>query len=226
MKKLVLCVVVVGLFIVAIVVFFQVRVSNNTLSFEQVREEILIKQEKNRDMYAWLRIENTKIDYPIMQHDSDDVFYLTHDVNGDRTYYGAIFTERVNQKSFDDTVTIVYGHAMKDESMFGSLKNYLNRAFFNENRRVLVNTAHETLEYDIFAAYVFTDDHLYHTFQLGEPTKIEEYVSHIPEYASKYQGYYIPTDFHVSKDKLLILSTCDWQISGKRYVVHAIKKGE
>ena len=71
------------------------------------QEELSRQTNKHSDVYAWLTVEGTRIDYPIIQHLSDDSYYLSHDIDGQPTKYGAIFTERINNQSFDDPVTIV-----------------------------------------------------------------------------------------------------------------------
>ena len=85
---------------------------------------------QNPDVFAWLTVEGTRIDYPVAQHSRDDTYYLSHNIDGEETYYGAIFTELVNKKTFEDPVTIIYGHAMLDDSMFGSLDYFAKPAFF------------------------------------------------------------------------------------------------
>ncbi|WP_228065170.1 class B sortase, partial [Streptococcus cuniculi] len=78
-------------------------------SSREVKKQRVFHQ--NPDVYAWLQVDGTKIDYPVAQHPRDDSYYLSHDVDGAETYYGAIFTELVNTKTFEDPITIIYGHA-------------------------------------------------------------------------------------------------------------------
>ena len=95
---------------------------------------------QNPDVFAWLTVEGTRIDYPVAQHPRDDTYYLSHDIDGKETYYGAIFTELVNKITFEDPVTIIYGHAMLDDSMFGSLDYFAKPAFFKEHERITIDT--------------------------------------------------------------------------------------
>ena len=95
---------------------------------------------QNPDVFAWLTVEGTRIDYPVAQHPRDDTYYLSHDIDGKETYYGAIFTELVNKKTFEDPVTVIYGHAMLDDSMFGSLDYFAKPAFFKEHERITIDT--------------------------------------------------------------------------------------
>lgn len=75
-------------------------------------------------------MEGTRIDYPVAQYPTDDSYYLSHDLDGAETYYGAIFTELFNTKTFEYSVTILYGHAMVDDSVFGSLDYFTDQQFF------------------------------------------------------------------------------------------------
>lgn len=178
---------------------------------------------QNSDVYAWLKVDGTKIDYPIAQHEHDNRYYLTHDLEHQKNYYGAIFTENVNTKTFNDLVTIIYGHAIKDDTMFGSLDYFENKSIFDKYQNIVVTTKDRQYNYRIIAAYKANNDHLYHTFQLGHKEHVANYFSTIKQHAQKMGGHYRDVDFDVSKDKLLILSTCDAIDNTKRFVVHAIR---
>lgn len=182
--------------------------------------------QKNSDAYAWIRVEGTKINYPVLQHPTDDTYYLTHDAEGNETQYGAIFTEKVNQTSFEDPVTIIYGHAMRDDSMFGSLDYLAEPSTFESIQTVIITKDGKNFLYQIVAAYSFPDDHLYHTYGLGDLKQVESYVSLLEARADENGGFYRPFDFDVTRDKLLILSTCDVAGNERRFVVHAVRKGE
>lgn len=115
---------------------------------------------RQNDVYAYLKVEGTPINYSVAQHLTDD----SHDVKGDKTIYGAIFTEHINNKNFNDVVTIIYGHATKDGSMFGTLSNFADKNFFDRNRVITIQTQRENITYEIFAAYSYGDTHLFDTF--------------------------------------------------------------
>lgn len=67
----------------------------------------------NQDIYAWIYIPGTGVDYPVLQHPSDDSYYLNYNMNGTRGYPGCIYTEKANSKEFTDFDTVVYGHNMQ-----------------------------------------------------------------------------------------------------------------
>jgi SrtB family sortase len=207
-----------------LLLFYLTSQVEDGLSHKNSQDDLSQKSNENPDIYAWLRIDGTAIDYPVAQHPTDDAYYLSHDLEHNDTYYGAIFTERVTTKTFDDIVTIIYGHAIQDGSMFGSLNRFSNQEVFNRYRTIEVDRLDKRYSYEIFAAYSYTDEHLYHTFQLGQAESAAQYIEQIGTFAREYGGYYRPIDFDVQKNKLLIVSTCDSQVDGMRYLVHAIRK--
>lgn len=118
---------------------------NSTNSTEKYKEKKILTLNileeakiKNSDVYGWIVVDGTKINYPVVQHKVDDAYYLNHDEEKSETEYGAIFTEKYNSRNFRDKFTIIYGHAMKDGSMFGSLKSFNDRAFFNKHKTIKI----------------------------------------------------------------------------------------
>ena len=93
-------------------------------------------QAQNPDVYAWIQVPGTEVDYPILQSPDDNGYYLDHDINKSEAAAGAIFTENYNTKTFEDPNTVIYGHDMKNGSMFGTLREFQNQCFpghFPEN---------------------------------------------------------------------------------------------
>ena len=103
------------------------------------------------DVYAWITIPGTRIDYPIVQHPSDNGYYLNHTVDGRKRIEGAIYTENYNSKDFSDPNTLIYGHNMKNGSMFKGLHKYKDRKFMEEHDEVLIYQDGRVLKYKIFA---------------------------------------------------------------------------
>ena len=86
----------------------------NTIDFETLQAE-------NSDIYAWIQIPGTLVDYPILQHPTDDSYYLNHTPEGVSGLPGSIYTESVHPKDFSAPLTVIYGHNMRNDTMFGSL---------------------------------------------------------------------------------------------------------
>ena len=88
-------------------------------------------KEKNSEVYAWIRIPDTQVDYPILQRASDDLYYLDHTIDGAEGLPGSIYTQSLNAQDFSDKNTVIYGHNMRDETMFGGLKSYMDESYLH-----------------------------------------------------------------------------------------------
>ena len=107
-------------------------------------------QERNPDVYAWITVPGTQIDYPILQRENDNTYYLTHTIDHEEKTEGAIFTENYNSTGFGDPNTVIYGHDMKNGTMFRSLLDYQDREFFEENKEIIIYTPDAIRHYEIF----------------------------------------------------------------------------
>ena len=97
--------------------------------------------EVNKDVYAWITVPGTVIDYPILQHATDNTYYLNYNIDGSYGYPGCIYTENMNSKDFTDNNTVIYGHNMKNGTMFAGLHKFEDRSFFEENTKVYIYAA-------------------------------------------------------------------------------------
>ena len=97
-------------------------------------------KEKNSEVYAWIRIPDTQVDYPILQRASDDLYYLDHTIDGAEGLPGSIYTQSLNSQDFSDKNTVIYGHNMRDETMFGGLKSYMDESYMKAHSQILIYT--------------------------------------------------------------------------------------
>ena len=177
--------------------------------------------EINPEAYAWITIPGTEIDYPILQSETDNTYYLTHNIEGEESPEGAIFTEDYNSKDFEDPNTVIYGHNMRNGSMFQGLHEYMDRAFFDENREVLIYLPDKILHYEIFAAYLYDDRHLLESFDFEDEDVFGAYLNRI--FSIRDMNSFIDTDMEVTaEDKIITLSTCYSNESNQRYLVQAV----
>ncbi len=116
--------------------------------------------DKNNDYRFWLKINNANIDYPVVQGYNND-FYLTHNFYKNYLPSGSIFMDYRNNFENDKSL-IVYGHYMKNKTMFGQLENYTDEAFFKENNLVEIKYKVQTYTYKIFSIY--TADLIYRDY--------------------------------------------------------------
>ena len=180
--------------------------------YEQAFDKLL---EINSDTKAWLSINNTEINYPVVQA-SDNDYYLNHDFNKDNNANGWIFIDYRNNIDNLDQNTIIYGHNTKGTIMFATLRYVLNDAWYNNpnNLDIIFNTSYGQMKAHIFSIYVVdnTNDYLYTNFSDDDYLKFIKLI----------KGRSIH-DFGVEfgvNDKMITLSTCT-NVSNKRLVVHA-----
>lgn len=178
-------------------------------------------QERNPDVYAWITVPATQIDYPILQSPDDNSYYLTHTIDGEEKTEGAIFTENYNHTDMEDPNTVIYGHDMRNGSMFQNLLNYQDRTFFDENREVIIYTPDAIRHYKIFAAYLYDDRHLLQSFNFYNTDVYRQYLDSI--FSIRDMSACIDTSVEVdTDDKIITLSTCYGSQSDKRYLVQAV----
>lgn len=175
----------------------------------------------NPDIYAWIRIPNTKIDYPIAQRAGDDDYYLKHDMYGKPRFAGCIYTEDCNSKDFTDPNTVIYGHNMKNGTMFKGLHSFSDSTFFEENSYVYIYTPKHVLAYKIFAAYVYDDRHIMNSFDFSDLEVYREYLNSIMSVRSMDKN--LREDVEVTvEDTIITLETCIGGQTNSRYVVQAV----
>lgn len=104
----------------------------------------------NGDIIGWIEIENTNINYPILK-DDDSLKYLTHSFNGKYNKNGSIFT--LNDNAFVEGETIVYGHNMRNKTMFSQLDQYMKKDFFNKHNVFNIYTEKYTYKATVFSCY-------------------------------------------------------------------------
>ena len=177
--------------------------------------------EVNEDVYAWITIPGTVIDYPILQHATDNTYYLNYNIDGSYGYPGCIYTENLNSKDFTDNNTVIYGHNMKNGSMFSGLHKFEDASFFEENTKVYIYTPEKEYEYTIFAAYIYDDRHLLYSFDFANEQVYATYLEDIQNMRS--MNALLREDITVTaKDKIITLVTCIGNQPDKRLLVQAV----
>lgn len=173
---------------------------------------------QNEDIYAWIYIPNTQVDYPILQHPTDLDYYINYNIDGTKGYPGAICTQYYNGKEFKDPNTIVYGHNMKNGTMFNSLHNFEDELFFNENKYMYIYTPDVNYVYEIFAACSIGDTHLMKEYDFWDVGGYNSFVSDITSTRGMTNQVREGTTANYG-DYLLTLSTCISGQSNKRWIV-------
>lgn len=177
--------------------------------------------EENKDLVGWLSIEGMKIDYPVMQN-GDDKYYLHRDFYGNDSKYGCLYVRE--QADLDaGTNFIIYGHNMKDGSMFGDLDWYLEESFYKEHPTVSFDTLYEERTYEIVAVFrsqVYNADEdvfkYYQFYEADTQEEFEDFYGNIKELSLYDTG--VEAKFG---DAFLTLSTCAYHVQDGRLVVVA-----
>lgn len=170
---------------------------------------------KNKDYRFWIKINNTNIDYPVVQG-SDNEFYLTHDFYKNPLSSGSIFMDYRNNFENDNCV-ILYGHHMKNKTMFGDLVKFKNESFFKENNLIEIEYKGKTYTYEVFSVYVAdlnNEDYL--KIDFNADNEFKEYLNYITEKSMYKSDISIDTS-----DKIITLYTCSYEFKDARTIVHA-----
>lgn len=176
--------------------------------------------ERNADAYAWIRIEGTAIDYPILQKEGNDDYYLNTTIDGQSGLPGSIFTETVSARDFSNYNTVIYGHNMRDGSMFAALHNYADINFMEEHPYIEIFLPDQKLIYEIFAAVVFDDSNLNFTYDFSGETDRESFLEDISS-TREMQSVVNTEKLAGTEDKLITLSTCIGDRPENRWLVIA-----
>ena len=197
-----------------------------TVTHPQTGEELEILQEyasvflRNTDLVGWIKIEDTKINYPVMQTIHNPNYYLKRDFYGQYSEHGCIYvSEACDVNAPSDNLTI-YGHRMKDGSMFFALQSYTDPEFYAAHPYILFDTLTEHHRYEILSVFLTTasvgEGFPYHTFvDAADEAEFDRFVATCKELALYDTG----VDAAYG-DKLITLSTCEYsQVNGRLVVV-------
>lgn len=171
----------------------------------------------NQDAVGWILIDGTSISYPMVQG-SDNSYYLSHTINGTENGAGTIFLDARMERGFVSDNVIIYGHNMKNGTMFGELKKYNDENFYKKHNIINIFTEYEICEYEVFAvAIVEPTDTMVYAYDLSDEEHFEQYRNYI----NSIKLYDTNVNIY-SDDKLITLSTCTSD-SEQRLVVVAKK---
>lgn len=192
-----------------------VPVEGDSVVTEMAQINISALQEKNEDVVGWIRIPDTRIDYPLMQGEDND-FYLNHTWEKQPNSVGSIFLEYLNSPELTDYNTIVYGHNMNNKSMFGELEHYALTEFWKDHPYVYIATDAGVYRYEIFAFSQASVESLTYGLNPQRDDTKEKFLNLSLENSQIDTGIVPPVT-----DRILTLSTCSGADYAFRYVVQA-----
>lgn len=194
----------------------------------EVAEDRILAQYKalyqmNNDLAGWVTIPETKVNYPVMFTEGDNDYYLSHDFDGNPDKNGLLVMDKRCYRDGTGSHVLIHGHNMKTGFMFGQLKKYKDRAFYEAHPRIYFDTLYEERVYEIIAVCITSvaagadEDFKYYDFiRIDDEEAFAAYVQGAREeslYDTGREAYY--------GDELLTLSTCDYTKAEGRLVIIA-----
>lgn len=183
---------------------------------EELRKtDLAALREVNPDVVGWIRVPDTKIDYPVVQGE-DNNFYLKHTWQGHENTVGTIFMDYGSSPDLTDFNTLIYGHNMRTGSMFASLRNYSQQDYFNAHPYVYLLVDNGAFRFEVFSAYQAELDASAYGQSFRQRETREKFLQDAAEKSA------IETEITPGiRDRILTLSTCSGMGYETRWVVHA-----
>ncbi len=179
--------------------------------------------EINEDFVGWLCIPGTRIDYPVVLG-KDNSEYLAKDFKGKKSFAGSIFMDYRNLGDGSDPHIIIYGHSMKNGTMFGDLELFRDPAFFRENSLVQLSWIFGDKEYRIFSVYEVSADDYAFTLDFEGSNDFTAYLKQVEALSAHGQASpAAPITAEEPVRSLLTLVTCSYGVKNGRAVIHALE---
>lgn len=213
----------------------EVRVETEEVTEQETEEPIEVEEEEeiiipidfdalyevNSDVYAWIEIEDTNVSYPILQSATDDSYYLSHTIDGIAGLPGTIYTEAIGGTDFEVFNTVIYGHNMNDDSMFGGLNLYRDLDYMMEHEYIVIYTEDAIRTYQIFVVTTFSDAYLVYAYDFERTLDCAAFLEDIISYKS--WDNVVRDDIEVTEeDRIITLSTCIGNMPDNRLLVGAV----
>lgn len=173
----------------------------------------VLKQE-NEDIVGWLYLEDSPINYPVVQSNDND-YYLRRLVNGEYNIAGSLFMDYRNASNLENNNTIIYGHNMKNNTMFGSLQEYKSQDYYDNHKVMYYFTSEKNYIIELFTGYTISVESDIYDLSVIDSSKLEEWIS-----KSDFESNTKVTE----EDKIITLSTCAYEYDGARYIVMGVLK--
>ncbi len=169
----------------------------------------------NPDVCGWITIDDTHIDYPVVQGE-DDMEYINKDVYGEFSLSGSIFLDSRNSRDFTDSYGLVYGHHMSNGGMFGDIVEFVNKDYFEGHKTGTLYLPDCTYQITLFACVeADASDSLIYNPDAQDPSSLDSFLSYIEDKAVQYRDIGVSSD-----DRIIGLSTCAEAVTNGRVVVY------
>lgn len=234
--KLVICILIfiISIILLILYLFYQKPEKHQPVPKKEIKKEVEAVDPKmeevknlykeNNDLYGWIKIEGTRIDHPIMYTQGED-YYLRKDFY--KQYYegGTPYIDKHNTVSPRDINLIIYGHNLKDGTMFNDLLNYEKEEYYKEHKKITLYTIEEKQEYEIVSVFLSkvyrVNDKVFKYYKFYNANNEKEYNNYINNI--KNLSLYETNVKPCYNDELITLSTCEYSQENGRFVVVARK---
>lgn len=175
----------------------------------------------NPDVCAWVTLDGTKIDYPVVQGETN-LTYINKDVYGDFALAGSIYLDTRNQRDFSDTYSLLYGHHMENSGMFGDLDLYKEEKFFNENSTGMLVLPDSAYKLEIFACLLTKagEEKIFNPEQWQ--TDIDDLISFAEENKLYLREEMINRLKQMEHPQILACTTCSTEFTDARTIILAV----
>lgn len=210
--------------------------TNNNKIAEQIKSTVIVEdknedenkeeytvdfnklKEQNNETVAWIKVNNTSVEYPVVRA-TNNSFYLNHSFDKSKNSAGWIFADYKNKFDNTDKNIVIYGHNMRDDSMFGSLKNILNSDWYDndENTNITLYTENEKSIYKVFSIYKIESEDYYIKTEFSNDNEFEKFIETLKKRSIKIFNIDISKE-----DSILTLSTCA-NNNKYRIVLHSVR---
>ena len=189
-----------------------IKVDNANIENKFSEEELL---NINSDYKMWISVNNSNIDYPVVQGEDND-FYLTHSFDKNKNISGCLYIDSNNDIDTDENI-VIYGHHMKNETMFHNLNYFKEEEFFKENKINIIRNGRQ-YKYEPFSVYVIPEDEAVFNMDFIDDDIYKEYLYNLSSKS------YFSSDINLDENsEIITLITCSYEYSGARTVVHGIR---
>lgn len=178
----------------------------DSTSFEELRAI-------NPEVFGWLTVYGTNIDYPLVQGEDNDKYIYT-DAKGNYAASGSIFLDYRNSRDLSDFNSIIYGHHMDKNVMFGEITDFREESFFNSHRYGSIYCGGKTYGLELFAFLEVDTSGAIYKPGIKDPEKAEEWLDNLMQKSLYIRNYDVGLDDHI-----VLLSTCTSDITGGRHIL-------
>jgi sortase B len=165
------------------------------------------------DTVGWLYTMDGTVSLPVVQG-TDNLYYLTHTADGREVYGGSLFLDYLNESDFSEDVSFIYGHNMKNGSMFEPLLNYRKQSYYDSYPEIYLLTPTQDYKLELFSGFVTTVESNVYTFNFETEEAKNQYILEMAALSE-----FTPKSLPDVTDRIVCLSTCAYDFENARYVL-------